>query len=166
MTFKNTKAEFDDYFNYENITIRTRNQKFRHPLFLYGTIIAGIIVFYNIYNYFLREGVLSAVTIWTVIAIVLVVLYWLTIRNYLIIDLDDGKFINFLKDNPNKIEFDEFIEVLYNTRNKMLYDRYCHIDMNNDKQMEITKFSWLLREKVITKETYDLILEELEEGYS
>jgi len=87
--------------------------------------------------------------------------YFFLQKKYLLIELDNDTQIFILKDNPNKKEFDKFIENLYLKRAKYYKKNYFFIDYDGEKKKQVSKMEWLKKEKIISKIEYDFMIEEI-----
>ncbi|MBJ6118103.1 hypothetical protein JAO76_07875 [Pontibacter sp. BT310] len=59
-------------------------------------------------------------------------------------------------------QHDEVIESIYKSRNSYLQDKYLSINYDNDPQLEMNKFAWLLELGVINGREFRVIRDEIE----
>ena len=99
------------------------------------------------------------------IAVVLAVIYWLSIGNFWQVKLMDGNSILVVKDVPDAKTVDHFIDEIIKARNVYLRENFAAIDENLDYESQLNNFKWLKAIKAITKEEFETKHAELKKIY-
>lgn len=90
----------------------------------------------------------------------LIILFYQKYQNkFYLVPLDDGRSLPIIYDNPNLAEVELFIDDIYEARRLDYRKRYFRIEESSDKETEIMRMKWLLREKIINKSEYELMID-------
>lgn len=87
--------------------------------------------------------------------------YILNQIKYFLVPMDNGQMIYFLYNNPSAERLKAFINALYEARKLKYREIYFKIDLENDKQKELSRMSWLLSEQIISQDEYEEIVEQI-----
>lgn len=66
-----------------------------------------------------------------------------------------------LYNKPNKASCDNFINKIFEERKVYYRANYFFINYENDKDTELNKMQWLLKEEVITENEYNVVHDEI-----
>lgn len=100
---------------------------------------------------FANSSILSGSGIWLVVGAICLLLYRLTQTNYTVLDSENGS-IWVMDDKQSQ----SILSELQSRRKKRLLEIYGEFNPNNDRDRELQKFDWLVKEKVLSREEANL----------
>lgn len=150
---------------FENINgEKTSYKETNHTLLLFAIIIylVGIGVVISLMKNG-TEGNYGGL-IWFGIASLLLILYWMSRKNFWRIRLANDSYLYIHKNIPSQNEADKFIQELIKSRNTFLKESYASIDQNLGYENQLNNLKWLKSINAITKKEYDDKYSELKQS--
>ncbi len=133
-------------------------------------ILSGFFYSFSAFVFYLRiDGEFVgdfAELVWFFVASILMIIGLITRENYWRINLSNNNFIKIIKNSPNNIDVEVFIDKLFETRNRYLINNYAHINKNISYENQFNNLTWLRKMKVLNQNSYQAKLEELDEMFS
>lgn len=114
-----------------------------------------------LYSLFFSDPGMVRSAFWVVLSAVFYLMYRFFKREYHKVLLRSDKFVYFLKDKPNRADYENFMNTLYQERDSFLKERYYIIDDTSEVDALFTRFKWLRDEEVISGTEYVEICDQL-----
>lgn len=159
---KESDGSIEEFVAYEDVTTTTRrftsqNAKLAMAAFSFATFaLIGFALDVLGYPFLMRWA-----RAWVVFAAILFAFHVAKRRNYLLVDLANGKSLFFLAAKPSAEALDQFLAALQDTRKSYLRRRYFHVDPNNSPQAELARLKWFVDNNVVTAEEFEVVKERL-----
>lgn len=151
---KDSSGEIDSFVRYEDLKQPPQMRRFaRRDGRLYNIAVsfalfaaAGFIAYLLGFPLLMRWAPL-----WAIAAVIFYGFYLYRRRDYLLVDLENGKAMVFLTNNQSKQELESFLEEMGEARKRYLRRKYFQILDPELPQREMARFEWLLKEGIISK---------------
>jgi len=99
--------------------------------------------------------------LWAIAAVIFFGFYLWRRRNFLFLDLTNGKTLVFLENNPSAEALDRFLQEMTGARKQYFRRKYFKIINPADPQGEMARFEWLLNSDMISQQEMEDMVAEL-----
>jgi len=149
--FKEIQGEYENYISYEKLKgeVQIRSRKNQKLFFI--TLVAISFTICILLQSVISDVEPSHAILPGIIALISAILYRIKKQDYMVIETTDRKRIIFLRNKPNRVASENFLNQLWLERKKYLRAKYFYIDHKEDLQQQTERLQWLLEEKAITK---------------
>ncbi len=148
---KDFDGEVESFVEYETLT-RQRRQVSKQTGWLYVAAVSfGLFGLVGIVLNLAGDATLMRWTpLWLLASVIFFGFHVARRRRYTLISLDNEHALFFLRDKPNKAEFERFLTLMYDVQRNYVRTTYFVYEPGNDPDSEFRKLQWLLRQGFIS----------------
>lgn len=153
---KKMNGDVELFIPYEELSTRTRRQSDRdgrlYNIALSFAIFAAVGFIAYLFNYPL---LMRWAPLWAIAAIIFFGFYLYRKRSYLVLELNNGKALYFLANNPSKQALEDFFKEMFVARDRYFRKKYFAIIDPSNPEGELARFQWLLDRGIISKPEFE-----------
>jgi len=166
--FKDSDGNFSLFINYDRILPRENTRVFtkhKKRILQIGLLLAGLTFLRGIISVNSDKHMTFApIATSLIVAAIFYGYYYLTKVKYYAIGLEDNKRFQVIYNKPSHQAVLDFLDDLFERRKIYYRNEYFIINYENERKKEIDKMKWLLSEKVITENEFNVVLDEINEN--
>lgn len=159
---KDADGETENYLDYEEFSSRTRLHMERNSRLFMVTVSFWAFAILGLVYGMATGSQVRHVGFWLLMALVLGAFYLMTKKRYILLDMDVGRSLFFLRNSPDQATVREFIDRIIKKKQQGLRDKYFYVNRDADRDREEARLKWLLKEDIITDEEYQYSIHQLD----
>ena len=150
---KDSSGEIEFFVNYLDLTTQTRRFVRRDGSIYTFAVSFGLFALVGFVADLLGYSLLMRwAPLWAIAAIIFFGFYFWRRRDYLLLDLTNGKSLFFLKDNPSAEALGRFLREMTEARKRYFRRKYFKIINPADPREEMARLEWLLNNDMISEQ--------------
>nr|WP_321416180.1 hypothetical protein [uncultured Allomuricauda sp.] len=157
--FRNLTSSEEFNIPYEEIDFsKTVWQKETDNVMLIVTLVFGAFFLINIFNadnYADRSGLIGVSIFLFIVTCLSGLITYIKSKNVLLIPTHNNGYLEFIKNKPNKDEFEAFIKKLSDEIALFLKSKYAKIDLEMPVEPQLMTLGWLREKDIISEEEFE-----------
>jgi hypothetical protein len=161
---KDLEIDSTNTWTFDEFSNKNRVYTEKYPKILYTgllTVLVGLVRAALFSGTNRDMAIISGIAI-AILGGIVIVVYIFFQKKYFLLRLDNDQELFILYNNPNKQDFDKFIEEFYKARKANYRKKYFVLDFDWEKSKLIERMQWLRKEDIISESEFEFAMEEIQ----